>query len=87
MVKIYTGLRPQKLNVLFLVLIEVIKYTRGEGGLNLSGPIISQSVSSNDRNGGHNCDSGAWALREVQNFSNGVHTLRQDEALHGFVQP
>ena len=25
------------------------------------------------------------ALREAHNFSNGVHTLRQDEALHGFV--
>ena len=25
------------------------------------------------------------ALREAYKFSNGVHTLRQDEALHGFV--
>ena len=29
--------------------------------------------------------SGVRALREAHNFSNGVHTLRQDEALHGFV--
>ena len=29
--------------------------------------------------------SGVRALREVHNFSNGVHTLRQDEVLHGFV--
>ena len=36
-------------------------------------------------NGGYNCDSGVRALREAHNFSNGVHILRQDKVLHGFV--
>ena len=41
---------------------------------------------------GHNRDIGpkkghlaTMLIREAHNFSNGIHTLRQGEALHGFV--